>query len=182
MDLLPSDVRIRPIAPGDSARLTVFHGNLSAESVRNRFFTVHPQLSAAEVAHFTNVDGRDRMAFVATRGSAIVGVGRLERLPSSTDAEVAFVVADDHQRQGLGTRLLERLERAARPLGVTHFVADTLFSNTAMLHVLRRPNGSSERYEDGVVHVRFPIGEVPSAPRLGTFASCAPTDRSVRST
>ena len=51
------------------------------------------------------------MAFVATRGSAIVGVGRLERLPASTDAEVAFVVADDHQRQGLGTRLLERLER-----------------------------------------------------------------------
>ena len=67
------------------------------------------------------------------------GVGRLERLPGTTDAEVAFVVADDHQRQGLGTRLLERLERAARPLGVTHFVADTLFSNTAMLHVLRQP-------------------------------------------
>ena len=92
------------------------------------------------------------------------------------------MVADDHQRQGLGTRLLERLERAARPLGVTHFVADTLFSNTAMLHVLRRPNGSCERYEDGVVHVRFPIAEVPSAPGLGTFASCAPAGRSLRST
>jgi len=182
VDLPPSDVHIRPIAPGDSARLTAFHGALSAESIRNRFFAVHPQLSAAEVAHFTHVDGRDRMAFVATQGSAIVGVGRFERLPASSDAEVAFVVADDHQRQGLGTRLLERLERAARPLGVTHFVADTLFSNTAMLHVLRRPNGSCERYEDGVVHVRFPIAEVPSAPGLGTFASCAPAGRSLRST
>ena len=92
------------------------------------------------------------------------GVGRLEHLPGTTDAEVAFVVADDHQGQGLGTRLLERLERAARPLGVTHFVADTLFSNTAMLRVLRHPHGSSERVEDGVVHVRFPIAEVLSAP------------------
>ena len=109
-------------------------------------------------------------------------MGRFERLPGTTDAEVAFVVGDDHQRRGLGTRLLEGLERAARPLGVTHFVADTLFSNTAMLHVLHRRHGSYDRLEDGVVHVRFPIAEVPSAPGLGTFASCAPTARSVRST
>ena len=167
-----ASARSRPATVRASSRSTA---RLSAESIRNRFFAVHPQLSAAEVAHFTHVDGRDRLAFVATEGSAIVGVGRLERLPASTDAEVAFVVADDHQRQGLGTRLLERLERAARPLGVTHFVADTLFSNTAMLHVLRRPNGSCEQYEDGVVHVRFPIAEVPSAPGVGTFASCAPS-------
>ena len=132
--------------------------------------------------HFTHVDGQDRVAFVATEGPAIVGVGRLDRLPGTTDAEVAFVVADVHQGQGLGTRLLERLEVAAHPLGITHFVADTLFSNTAMLHVLRRPDGSSERVEDGVVHVRFPIAEVLSAPGLGTFASCAATGRSVRST
>ena len=50
-------------------------------------------------------------------------------------------MADDHQHQGLGTRLLEGLERAARPFGVTHFVADTLFSNTAMLHVFHRREG-----------------------------------------
>jgi GNAT superfamily N-acetyltransferase len=176
------DVRVRPMVADDGARLVAFHARLSAESIRNRFFGVHPVLSDAEIEHFTHVDGRDRVAFVAIEGPAIVGVGRLERLPGTTDAEVAFVVADDHQGRGLGTRLLERLEIAAQPLGVTHFVADTLFSNTAMLHVLHRRHGSSDRVEDGVVHVRFPIAEVPSAPGLGTFASCAPVRTSVRST
>ena len=182
MDRALTDVRIRPMAPDDGARLIAFHTRLSAESVRNRFFAVHPELSEAEVEHFTHVDGRDRVALVAMSGSAIVGVGRFERLPGTTDAEVAFVVADDHQRQGLGTRLLEGLERAARPLGVTHFVADTLFSNLAMLHLFGRRDSSYDRLDDGVVHVRFPIAEVPSAPGVGTFASCAPAGTSVRST
>jgi GNAT superfamily N-acetyltransferase len=182
MDRPLRGVRIRPMAPEDSALLVEFHGRLSAESVRNRFFTVHPELSAAEVEHFTHVDGRDRVALVAMAGPAIVAVARLERLPDTTDAEVAFVVADDHQGRGLGSLLLDRLEGAARPLGVTHFVADTLCSNVAMLHLLRRRAGSHERVEDGVVHVRFPITEVPSAPGVGTFASCAPATVSVRST
>ena len=182
MDLAVPDVCIRPMAAEDAERLVAFHGRLSAESIRNRFFGVHPELSVAEVKHFTQVDGRERVAFVATEGAAIVGVGRLERLPGTTDAEVAFVVADDLQRQGIGTRLLARLEVAAGPLGITHFVADTLFSNTAMLHLLHRREGSCDQVVDGVVHVRFPIAEVLSAPGLGTFASCAPTARSVRST
>jgi GNAT superfamily N-acetyltransferase len=182
VNLALPDVCVRPMAADDAARLVAFHARLSAESIRNRFFGVHPELSDAEVEHFTDVDGRARVAFVATEGDAIVGVGRLERLPGTTDAEVAFVVTDDHQGRGLGTRLLERLEIAARPLGVTHFVADTLFSNTAMLHLLHGRDGSYDRVEGGVVHVRFPIAEVLSAPGLGTFASCAPTGRSVRST
>ena len=174
-----TSARSHPTTVPASSRSTA---RLSAESIRNRFFAVHPQLSAAEVAHFTHVDGRDRVAFVATRARRSWAWDASNACPPRTDAEVAFVVADDHQRQGLGTRLLERLERAARPLGVTHFVADTLFSNTAMLHVLRRRTAPASGYEDGVVHVRFPIAEVPSAPGLGTFASCAPAGRSVRST
>lgn len=166
MDTSLRDVHIRPIAPDDDGRLVAFHARLSAASIQNRFFAVHPELSAAEVEHFTHVDGQDRVAFVATHDSDIVAVGRFERLPGTTDAEVAFVVADDHQRRGLGTLLLERLDTVAKPHGITHFVADTLFSNTAMLHVLRRPGGASERVEDGVVHVRFPLTEVRSAPDL----------------
>jgi GNAT superfamily N-acetyltransferase len=170
------------MAPDDGARLIAFHEGLSANSIHNRYFAVHPQLSDAEVEHFTHVDGRDRIAFVATAGSLIVGVGRLERLPGTDDAEVAFVVADAHQRQGLGTRLLEHLERAARPLGITHFIAETLFSNTAMLRLLHHRDRCSEHVEGGVVKVRYPLAEVLSAPDVGTFASCAPTGRSVRST
>ena len=150
-------VRIRPIRDDDGPRLVAFHGRLSAEAVYNRFFAVHPALSLGEVEHFTHVDGHTRFAVVATIDSRIVAVARLERLPDSADAEVAFVVADEHQARGLGTELLEQLVTAAVPLGITHFVADTLFSNTAMLRVFRRHVDVRQTASDGVVHVRFPI-------------------------
>ena len=150
-------VLIRPIRDDDGPRLVAFHGRLSANTIYNRFFAVHPALSAGEVEHFTHVDGRTRVALVATVDSEIVAVARLERLPDSADAEVAFVVTDDHQAHGIGTELLEQLAIAAGPLGVTHFVADTLFSNSHMLRVFRRAPDSQETVADGVVHVRFPI-------------------------
>jgi len=150
-------VHIRAIRGNDGPRLAAFHGRLSAETVYNRFFAFHPVLSAGEVEHFTHVDGRSRVALVATVHSEIVAVGRLERLPDSNDAEVAFVVADDHQAHGIGTALLDQLVVAAAPLGITHLVADTLFSNTPMLRVFRHRSGAQETVTAGVVHVRFPV-------------------------
>jgi GNAT superfamily N-acetyltransferase len=150
-------VHIRAIRADDGPRLVTFHSRLSAETVYNRFFAVHPVLSAGEVEHFTHVDGLSRVALVATVDSEIVAVARLERLPDSNDAEVAFVVADDHQAHGIGTELLDRLAVAAVPLGITHLTADTLFSNTPMLRVFRHRRGAQETLAAGVVHVRFPV-------------------------
>ena len=45
--------------------------------------------------------------------------GRYDRLPGTSEAEVAFVVADEHQGRGLGTLLLEHLAAAARERGIT---------------------------------------------------------------
>ncbi|MBV8194363.1 MAG: hypothetical protein JOY80_02425 [Candidatus Dormibacteraeota bacterium] len=50
--------------------------------------------------HFTHVDYQDRMAFVAELRDEIIAVGRYERLATSAEAEVAFVVTDRHQRRG----------------------------------------------------------------------------------
>ncbi|HEV3227007.1 MAG TPA: hypothetical protein VGZ52_09235, partial [Acidimicrobiales bacterium] len=73
-------VLVRAIRPSDAEELVRFHEGLSSESQRSRFFTVHPHLTAEEVGRFTNVDHRDRQAFVALVGVDIVGVGRYDRL------------------------------------------------------------------------------------------------------
>ena len=152
------EASVRPIAPSDADALIRFHGRLSPESQRTRFFAPHPSLSDEEVEHFTHVDHRDREAYVVTEDDEIVAVGRYERLPDTTQAEVAFVTCDDHQSTGLAALLLDRLVTAARRVGVSVFVAQTLVGNWPMLRVFYRsgfPVSSSSF--DGIVDVTFPI-------------------------
>lgn len=149
---------VRPIRPDDAPRLVAFHQHLSPHSVYLRFFTFHPTLSEDEVLRFTTVDYVDRLALVALVEDRLVAVGRFDRPPGATEAEVAFVVADEFQHQGIGSQLLDDLARAARARGVEVFKADTLAENTAMLDVFRHAGfrvASSVEY--GTVTLRFPI-------------------------
>ena len=56
---------------------------------------------------------------------------------SATRAEVAVEVADHLHGRGLGTILIERLAAVAEQRGITHFVAEVLCENRAMLDVFR---------------------------------------------
>jgi GNAT superfamily N-acetyltransferase len=151
---------VRAIRPEDAERLVDFHGTLSAHSVYLRFFSVHPKLSSAEVARFTNVDGVNRLALVATIGDQLIAVGRFDREAGSQEAEVAFVVADEYQHHGIGSLLLDELVRAARSRGVQVFRAETLSENRPMLDVFHHSGYPVTASLDcGVVSLRFPITE-----------------------
>jgi GNAT superfamily N-acetyltransferase len=156
-------VEFRPIRPADADALSAFHLQLSPNSVRLRFFGAHPRLSPAEVHRFTCVDYQDRLALVAVVDGRLTGVGRYDRR-DAVEAEVAFVVADEYQHHGIGTRLLERLARAARQRGITSFFAETLAENRRMLDVFFHSGYPVTADGDGeLVDIRFPI--VPAAPR-----------------
>jgi acetyl coenzyme A synthetase (ADP forming)-like protein len=149
---------VRPIRPDDGSALVAFHERLSQDTVYSRFFSAKPRLSAAEVEHFTHVDHDARVALVAELGDRIVGVARYDRMARERDAEVAFVVADEHQGRGIATVLLEHLASAGRERGITRFVAQTLPGNRQMLEVFRAAGfDETMRYSDGVVHVELAI-------------------------
>lgn len=151
-------VHVRPIQPGDSARLAQFHQHLSLRSAYRRFFFVHPVLSAAEVERFTTVDYVDRLALVIEEGQHLLAVGRYDRSPGTVEAEVAFVVADLYQNHGIGTLLLEQLAAAAWRNGITTFTASVLPENREMLGVFIDSGFPATTHaEDGIVSVRFPI-------------------------
>jgi len=153
-----STVHLRPIRPDDDGRLMEFHQRLSPQSVYRRFFFMHLKLSVAETERFTHVDYVDRLALVAEDAGRLVAVGRYERLPGTADAEVAFVVADEFQHQGIGTKLLERLAHAALKHGITAFVAQTLSDNHDMLEVFMNSGFHVTSSRDhATVNVRFPI-------------------------
>lgn len=131
---------LRPIRPVDADLLSEFHDGLSDQSRFFRFFSPKPRLTSQETHYLTNVDFESRFAIVATveveGGERIIAVGRFDVIEPG-GAEAAIVVADDHQRQGLGAALLERLVRIARLCGVRSLGGEVLEDNHAMLALLR---------------------------------------------
>src|SRR5699024_6370747 len=91
-------------------------------------------------------------------GDDLLGIGRYDRLSESTEAEVAFNIADVHQGRGLGSILIEHLAAAARENGIRSFVAEVLPENRKMLTVFQAAGFDIKRsFEDGVVVVEFPV-------------------------
>jgi RimJ/RimL family protein N-acetyltransferase len=152
-------ISVRPIEATDAADLERFHRSLSHETTRLRFFSPHPRLSSRELDRFTSVDHHDREALVMRAGEQIIAVGRYDRRPDRSEAEVAFVVADDHQGLGAATILLFGLAERARDEGIVRFVADTLAENRRMLAVFERTGWTtSTHFDSGVLRVTMDLG------------------------
>ena len=155
-------VTIRPIRPEDREALAAAHARLSPESVRRRYLTPKPRLTGRELSYLTEVDGTDHVALIAVDGDEIVGVGRWVRLPDDpTTAEVAVVVADDVQGQGLGRRLGLALADAAVERGIARFNALLLSDNIAAHRLFRSISRRLEsRHEAGLEEL---VVELPVA-------------------
>jgi acetyltransferase len=149
------EVLIRPIRPDDKALLAAGMEHLSEQSAYQRFLVPKRRLTAAELRYLTEVDFRDHVAFVAVRPEepdVLVGVGRWIRLADPEVAEIAFVVADDLQRRGLGTAIGEALADAARERGVRRFVATMLPHNLAAHELFARVAQEREVTTSGTLH------------------------------
>ncbi|HEY0401587.1 MAG TPA: GNAT family N-acetyltransferase, partial [Blastococcus sp.] len=166
-DIVAADggtVHLRPICPEDDEGLVGLMERSSDQTRYYRFFGPMKRLSDRDLHRFTHVDHVDRVAFVVLLGDQIVGVGRFDRYPGTDDAEVAFLIEDAHQGRGLGSVLLEHLAAAARERGIKRFVAEVLAQNSKMVRVFQDAGYKSERsYEDGVVHLTFPIDQTEDA-------------------
>lgn len=127
---------VRPIEAADADALVALHARLSADTIYRRYFGGRPHLSPTEVERFTRVDGRARFALVALQATDLVAVARYEGRPGDRSAELAVVVDDALQHQGVGRLLLERLVDVAHEAGLATLAADVLAGNTAMLGLL----------------------------------------------
>ncbi|TKJ28887.1 CoA-binding protein [Blastococcus sp. CCUG 61487] len=166
-DIVAADggtVHLRPIRPDDAEGLTGLMERSSDQTRYYRFFGPMKRLSDKDLHRFTHVDHDNRVAFVVLLGDQVIGVGRYDRYPGTDDAEVAFLIEDAHQRRGLGSVLLEHLAAAGRERGIKRFVAEVLAQNSSMVRVFRDAGYKSARsYEDGIVHLTFPIEQTEDA-------------------
>jgi RimJ/RimL family protein N-acetyltransferase len=157
-----ASVDVVTMRPADAARLVRFHHTLSPDTTYFRFFSFHPELSADELYRFTHVDHRDREAIVVVNEGEIVAVARFDRDVGSTDAEVAFVVADSWQGRGVGTILFDRLARRARRVGIDRFTAQTFRDNARMRAVFHNAGlPMTQRREAEILHVTIDLTRTP---------------------
>jgi RimJ/RimL family protein N-acetyltransferase len=70
----------------------------------------------------------------------IVGGGRYVRTGTGAvpSAEVAFIIDDEHQGLGIGSRVFKHLIAIARSSGIKRFEAEVLPSNDSMLRLFDR--------------------------------------------
>lgn len=130
--------RLGRLEETDGLQLRRFFFLLSPETLYRRF---HSPIARPEQAHperLLDLDHHDREAVVALVEDEIVGVARYARRPGADTAEVAVVVADVWQRQGLATRMLSALAELALAAGVRQFNLNMQADNTAVLRLVRR--------------------------------------------
>ena len=147
-----SRVQVRPIAADDKDKLARGLRQLSDESIRKRFLASKPRFTSAELRYLTEVDGFNHIALVAVLEDdpdQLVAVARCVRLPDRpATAEMAIVVGDPWQNQGLGRALATALADAARAAGIRRFAATMLGDNEPARRLMRT---FARRLEEGQI-------------------------------
>jgi RimJ/RimL family protein N-acetyltransferase len=154
-------IEVRALRPDDREDMLAAIGRTSPQSLQRRFFVPKRGFSETELAFFMNIDFDNHVALVAQIDEdgrpSIVGGGRYI-VVKPDQAEIAFVVVDAYQRQGIGAALMHHLARLAREAGLKELIAEVLPENTAMLKVFSKfgfqpgPN-----QEPRVVHLAKPL-------------------------
>jgi acetyl coenzyme A synthetase (ADP forming)-like protein len=156
-----STLRLRPPESGDADALLRFFQGLSERSLYLRFHGF-PRVDERLVEPLLEPDWEERGALLGAladqEGEHVVAVANYVRLRDPAAAEAAFAVADEHQRRGIGTRLLEQLAARAAAVGIERFVAEVLADNRSMLGVFEAVGFELAReLEGGELEVQFPI-------------------------
>jgi acetyltransferase len=135
-------VTVRPMEPRDAECLQAYVRGLSRESRHNRFLGALNELSQAELNRLCQLDLENQAALMAESEinsvRTIIGEARYAMLQDASRCEIALSVTDAWQRQGLGSLLVDILERRASDLRTRALVADALRSNEAVKGLFRK--------------------------------------------
>jgi RimJ/RimL family protein N-acetyltransferase len=142
-EILPNANRIviRALRPEDRSDLIAAVGQVSSQSLYRRLFAARRHFTEAEISFFVNVDFARHVALIATQdvgGKSVIVGGARFIAENSRQAEIALMVVDEYQSQGIGGALMRHLIAVARASGLHELVALVLPNNTAMLKVFQR--------------------------------------------
>jgi acyl-CoA hydrolase len=135
-------VEFRPLLPSDEFAYRNFFYSLQEKTIYMRFFYKMRTFSHEVVQkQWASVDYHKNMSIIGLiqKGGhkEIMAIGTYAQ-ESDEQAEVAFVVREDFQGEGVASHLLVMLEKIAKENHYTGFCATVLRENAAMLHVFKK--------------------------------------------
>ena len=157
-----ASVLIRPATPADVPIVEELMKGLSRQSLQMRFMGGVAQVSRRFVEELCINDPKERYCLLVIQGEEpnekVIGLGNYIGMGGGKRAEVAFMVADEHQGRGIGTLVLERIAGAAAGNGYVGFEAEVLFDNDKMIGVFKSSGFEAKQaFEGGSIHVEFPV-------------------------
>jgi len=154
------NIRLRPAKITDEALLKDFFYSLSEESLYKRFHSARKDMPHKRLQEFVVVDYSRKVEILATveekEKEIIIGLGQYELNSDMHLAEVALVVKDSFQGQGVGRELLSYLILLARRQGLLGFTGEVLVANRSMVALFEKMGFDTEkRSEEGVYQMRM---------------------------
>lgn len=144
-----SRIEIRLARPEDAEAIEHMHERSSEATRYQRYFA---PMNDWREDQLSRISGGHRGATLVAEDAHgnVIGLGNLfpDSPHETSTAEIAVIVEDHWQGQGIGTLLLDHLAELARRQHFTHLVALVLSTNTGMLRLLDRMNLSWARSTD----------------------------------
>lgn len=157
-------VLLRPVLSTDAAKLQSFVRSMSATTRRNRFHGALVDLPEHRLRYMTEVDYVNHLAFIGeVRDQAeprqVAEARWFRRVDEPDCADFAIAIDDHYQSGGLGSLLMEVLQRSAAAKDIRQLCGHVLKSNHRMIGWLEA-HGWTKRhdpYDPGVVQVELPL-------------------------
>jgi len=132
---------LRHIAPGDAVKEQAFVHKLSVQSRYLRFHGSIKELNKKDLATFTNPDPLNAEALIIVHHGENkeeeIGVARFIIDADRQSCEFAIVVADEWEKHGLGTKLMNALISHAQARGIKRIHGSVLSDNPGMLQFVK---------------------------------------------
>jgi acetyltransferase len=149
------EVLLRPIKPEDEPLWLEMFQSFSDESIRYRFFQILKDTPHEVRVRYCNIDYDREIAIVAELTEKdrkkILGVGRLSIEPDGKSGELAFIIGDQWQGLGLGTKIVDYVIEIAKEMRIETVYAIMLPDNYRALNLTKKMGFKLEYLDDGTV-------------------------------
>ena len=161
-------VEARPIRAEDAPLITNFHGQLSEESIRFRYFHNKADLSNRDLSMLSHINYDRQMAFIAEHqlddgSKQMLGVVRVWNDPDNIRTEFSVIIRDDLQGLGIGSLLMNKMIDYCRRIGTLEMIGKIMVDNHPM-RALMKHLGFKVRYnmEEQVIDAVMRLNEPDS--------------------
>jgi acyl-CoA hydrolase/RimJ/RimL family protein N-acetyltransferase len=159
------NILLRPVKISDEPLLKDFFYSLSDESMYQRFISARRDMPHEMLQKLVAIDYTQKVTILAVVGESgketIAGIGQYSLNRDLDNADIALVVGDRYQKQGIATELIEKLTSLARRNGLLGFTAEVLMGNQPVFKLFDKMGFDIEkRNESGIYEMKLSFKDI----------------------